>query len=497
MIEQNLFPGMEISDYKEVKKQDHLVGTELTHDSGDKYDFITQFEAKGEPVLYRVLNPAGLLEMVPAKKFSGNHTDVTPAPMDANATFKVVATTPVVEEEIALSPDQQASFDYIMNDDITGSDRSKFYFLTGGAGTGKTTLINYIRKSRHTKLTASTGLAAQHIKGTTIHRFLGIRPDHIDNGIPPKDSFVMQRVGTAEIVVIDEVSMIDTRLFELIFMALSPYKIKIILVGDFCQLPPVRGLYCFLSPNWALVTPINLTTNHRQSADAAFFNALNELRWGVVNDYMMQLLQRQTVTELPEDCVNIMPFRKDVERINNKRLEALNTDIGTFEAKVITSSVDEAKAQRLMKSGRIPMEVKAAVGARVMFLTNHKEGYWVNGSLGTVLEVRDNDVKVELDEGSTIAATYETHEINDSDGRVLVSYSQLPMDLAWAMTVHKSQGTSVDKVGIDLKRHFAAGMTYVALSRARTPEGLCVKGHITKAMADPRVINLYRQYAGQ
>jgi ATP-dependent exoDNAse (exonuclease V) alpha subunit len=213
---------------------------------------------------------------------------------------------------------------------------------------------------------------------------------------------------------------------------------------------------------------------------------------------MTKLLEERRVDKLPEDCVNIMSVRKVVENVNQKRLRSLGNEMQTYEASILqgNTSVSEDKAHKLIKSGRIPPVLTVAVGARVMFLTNHQQGFWVNGSLGTVIGIRKNDVKVKLDAGHTVVTTYETHEINDSDGKTLVSYSQLPMDLAWAMTVHKAQGTSVDKVGVDLTNHFAAGMTYVALSRARTPEGLFVKGRINSAIADPRVINLYRQYMG-
>jgi ATP-dependent DNA helicase PIF1 len=487
MTEQFLFPelsGEEEDTYREVTDFDHLVGSKLTASTGKVYKFVAQLKNKEGDVLYRVINPDGKLEMVPKVKF------------DKKDNFKVTSNKHSMN--VVLSEDQQAGYDYIINDVVDG-DTSKYYFVTGGAGTGKTTFINHIRRKHNIRVTGSTGMAAQHVKGSTIFRFLGIRPEHVDNGIPPKDDYVQRKIGTAEIVVVDEISMIDTRLFNLIFDALSSYRIKVIFVGDFFQLPPVNGTYCFLSPNWNNVIPINLSTNHRQSEHADFFNALNELRWGTVNEYMHKLLMDRQVDKLPEDCVNIMSKRIVVERTNQKRLRALGTEVHKFEYSLIqgNTSVSDDKAHSLIKSGRIPVTVTAAVGSRVMFLTNHQQNLWVNGSLGTVVRVRENEVKVELDAGHTVVATYETHEINDSDGKTLVSYSQLPIDLAWAMTVHKAQGTSVDKVGVDMTNHFAAGMTYVALSRARTPQGLFVKGRVNSAIADPRVIQLYRYYTGR
>jgi ATP-dependent exoDNAse (exonuclease V) alpha subunit len=490
MTDEFLFPELigEGDDYKEVKKFDHRVGEELTGSDGNTYLFVAQLKNKEDNNLYRVITPSGKIDMLTKAFFSKKDN------------FKITQTS---SEEVTLSQDQEAVYDYIAKDAAIRPNfpdwiKARFYFLTGGAGTGKTTVVRHIRKRHRTKVSGSTGMSAQQVKGDTVYRMLGIRPDHVENGIPPREDYLRRSIGTAEIIVIDEVSMIGLRLFELIFEALASYDVKVIFVGDFAQLPPVRDLYCFTSKYWQYVTPLNLTTNHRQSADAEFFSSLNELRWGHVNEYMTKLLEERRVDKLPEDCVNIMSVRKVVENVNNKRLRSLGNEMQTYEASILhgNTSVNDDKAHKLIKSGRIPPTLTVAVGARVMFLTNHQQGFWVNGSLGTVTAIRKNDVKVKLDAGHTVVTTYETHEINDSDGKTLVSYSQLPMDLAWAMTVHKAQGTSVDKVGVDLTNHFAAGMTYVALSRARTPEGLFVKGRINSAIADPRVINLYRQYMG-
>jgi ATP-dependent exoDNAse (exonuclease V) alpha subunit len=491
MTEEFLFPELvsEGNDYKEAKKFDHLVGEELTGADGRTYGFVAQLKNKEGNELYKVVTPSGKLDML-SKSF-----------FDKKDNLKLNQTKIT---EITLSEDQEAVYDYIANDPLVKHQgfpdwvRARFYFLTGGAGTGKTTMVRHVRKRHHTKVTGSTGMAAQQAKGESVYRFLGIRPEHVENGIPPKDDFLKRKIGSAGIIVIDEVSMVGLRLFELIFEALASYEVKVIFVGDFAQLPPVKDLYCFTSKYWQYVTPLNLTTNHRQSADAEFFNALNELRWGHVSEYMHNLLNERRVDKLPKDCVNIMSKRNVVENVNNKRLRSLGTEIHSYEAEILPKDtrVDDYKANSLIKSGRIPATVKLAVGARVMFLTNHQQGFWVNGSLGTVIGIKEHNVKVKLDKGYTIVATYETHEITDSDGKTLVSYSQLPMDLAWAMTVHKAQGTSVDKVGVDLTNHFAAGMTYVALSRSRTPEGLFVKGRLGSAIADPRVINLYKQYMG-
>jgi ATP-dependent DNA helicase PIF1 len=116
--------------------------------------------------------------------------------------------------------------------------------------------------------------------------------------------------------------------------------------------------------------------------------------------------------------------------------------------------------------------------------------------LGTVDKVSKVSVIVKADKGGIIEVPFAEHELNDGDGSVLVKYTQLPLDLAWAMTIHKSQGTTVEKIGIQLENHFGPGMTYVALSRCKSPDNVFVTGDLVKALADPRVVQLYRSYYG-
>jgi len=398
---------------------------------------------------------------------------------------------------VKLSSDQDKAYDDIFSTPIKDS-KSQFFFLTGEAGTGKTTLVNHIKSHHESRLTASTGAASQLIGGTTVYRFLGIRPKNVMKNIPPKDEVVDRRIGESEVVFIDEVSMIDTSLFNLIHDSLANKGLRVVFVGDFFQLPPVKGMYCCMHPKWNFVRPLLLTVNHRQGSDKEFAEALSSLRWGVITPYLADLAKKWKVEELPEDCVNIMPHRDVVERTNNKRLEALGNEIFTFNCKIdhMHKSLTEDSALRLIDSGRIPASIRLCEGARVVFVTNDNDNKWVNGTLGTVTKVSKASVIVKADKGGLITVPFATHEISDADGGLLIRYTQIPLNLAWAMTIHKFQGTTAEKIGIQLGNHFGAGMTYVALSRCKSPENIFVTGDLTKALADPRIVQLYRNYYG-
>jgi len=404
----------------------------------------------------------------------------------------------LIPDEIVLSADQQMAYDYIFDTPI--EDKALFFFLTGEAGTGKTTLVNYIKKRHECRLTASTGLASQHIGGTTIFRFLGIRPENVENNVPASIDVVRKRLGSAKVVFLDEVSMVDTKLFKLIVEALVYYKIRVILVGDFFQLPPVSGAPCFTSVEWNMVRAVGLTKNHRQDQASDLAKSLNYIRWGHVDEYMKALMLQNTVVKLPDDCVNIMPFRARVMAVNNKRLNALGTTISKHKYKVITlaDKMTESKVVGLINQSRIPAELELAIGARVICLTNDGDNRWVNGSLGWVEAIHQHHIKVRMDRlGMCIDIPLVNHEITDADGKILAVYTQFPVDLAWAMTIHKAQGTTLDKIGIDLSNHFAPGMTYVALSRCKNAEGIKFVGTMKGVLTDQRVIDLYTRYAGK
>ena len=486
-----LFPEFKDEEpAKEMYRLDHLVGKEIYHKEKGTVKFLSQYKCPDGNIKYKIVNPEGRIEMV-------NKKDIT----TGKATVTRVKTTKVKKKEpekIVLSADQQFAYDYIMSQPI--HDQSLFFFLTGEAGTGKTTLVNYIKKRHRCRMTASTGLASQHIGGTTIYRFLGIRPMNVAKGIPAGHEKVTKSVGNAEVIFVDEVSMIEAKLFRLIVKALEYFKVRVVFVGDFFQLPPVNGSYCFDTWEWKQrVLAVSLNTNHRQNTASNLAHSLNCLRWGMVTDHMRNLIADRTVEELPEDCVNIMPKRKDVATINRKRLEELNNKIFTYEYKISYKAphVKDSTVKSLIESGRIPPTLDLAVGARVIFLTNDQEGRWVNGTLGTIKSIEHGKyIDVRADRGYTITVDAVDHEILDGDGEQIAVYRQLPMDLAWAMTIHKAQGTSLDKVGIDMNNHFAPGMTYVAISRCKTEEGLHFVGRLDTVLADPRVDRLYRSYAG-
>jgi len=378
----------------------------------------------------------------------------------------MAAPAPVKKKEFkpTFSPDQQAAVDAIM--DGTGP-----FFLTGEAGSGKSYIIKYLRQTLpNVSVTATTGMAAQLIEGATLHSWASIHPQlGVVNSFPAK-----MRVVETETLVVDEVSMMSASLLDQLWERFrkSEHTPKVILVGDFLQLPPVEGQFAFQSPIWQDVTMLRLTTNHRQKGDDGFLDALNDLRVGKYSERLRALLAERTFAELPDDCTQLYAHRASVDDLNEEKLEALAGEEAIFEREIWThpKSVGEVDYDRF----RFPHLLRLKLGARVVLLTN--TAAWVNGSTGTVTGIEDNLVKVLLDNGREVNVPPAVEKLMDAHQETVATANQFPMMLAWALTVHKAQGMTMDRVGVCLNNHFASGQTYVALSRCRSKEGLYLTG---------------------
>ncbi|MEI6843124.1 MAG: AAA family ATPase [bacterium] len=393
----------------------------------------------------------------------------------------------------------------------------KNVFLTGPAGSGKTYVLNeYIKYLKSNAIdvavTASTGIAATHIGGMTIHSWsgLGVRDMIDDRDIDDmmQRPYLYKRFEKTKVLIIDEVSMLHHFRLDLIEWICRQFKhneksfggLQVIFCGDFFQLPPVtRGEiseseYAFKSTAWqeAKLTVCYLSEQHRQK-DNTYLSILNEIRQNSVSKKTLELL-RSRVGQDPDTGVEptkVHTHNIDVDFINLRHLDLVSGDAKFFQMK---SKGSKFILESLKKSCLSPEELILKVGAKVMFTKNHPEGQFVNGSLGVIQEFSYDGPVVRLANGRTVTATPMSWKIEE-EGSVKAEITQFPLRLAWAITVHKSQGMSLDAMEVDLSKSFVRGMGYVALSRVRSLGGIKLIGWNTTALeVDPEVLEYDREF---
>lgn len=389
-------------------------------------------------------------------------------------------------------------------------------FLTGEPGSGKSHMINryveYLRSCGvEPSITASTGIAATHIGGMTIHSWCGIGvrsklTSHDLDLMMDKDRLV-RRLRAARVLIIDEVSMLsgDTlALVEQVCRALrdstEPFGgLQVVLAGDFFQLPPVapRGgeeavksisldggdwsPFAFMGTAWQKANPIvcYLTEQHRQE-DPAFLRSLSAIRKGEVTDEVRQCFTNRCI-EPPAEVEHTKLYAHNfaVDRLNDARLRTLPGERHDF---AMTASGAPGIVEGLKRGCLSPETLSLKVGAKVMFTKNSVEGKFVNGTTGEVVgfsKVNGNP-QVQTINGKMIDV--ELAEWSIFDGmKCLGMIKQIPLRLAWAITIHKSQGMSLDAAIMDLTAAFEYGQGYVALSRVRTLAGLYLLGYNERA----------------
>lgn len=373
-------------------------------------------------------------------------------------------------------------------------------FLTGSAGTGKTFLLNeYIRylKLREVPLavTASTGIAATHIGGQTIHSWsgLGIRDavSKADLQNLEDNPRVADRLHDVQVLIIDEISMLSGKVLTAVSAILKHFKkstlpfggIQVILTGDFFQLPPVSReqlpnseKFAFMAPIWveANFRICYLTRQYRQSDDFLHHLLSGIRKREIGDDFQEKIREKLSLTDSGSG-VRLFTHNADVDQLNVRELAQLQTEVHVFEAKTSgKGAVVESLKQSVMAGPY--MELKE--GAKVMFVRNNPEKYYFNGTLGTVtaFESEEGWPIVKTTGGQVITARPEEWTISDEHDEILASYSQVPLRLAWAITIHKSQGMTLDAAEVDLSKTFEAGQGYVALSRLKSWEGLTLRG---------------------
>lgn len=369
--------------------------------------------------------------------------------------------------------------------------------LTGPAGAGKTYVLNeFIRAAKKEKkvvaVTATTGLAATHLGGNTIHSWSGIG---VHDELPKHfyDNLLKGRIDTiqaTDILVIDEISMLhDYRLDMVNEVAKKVRKddrpfggIQVILCGDFFQLPPVNredsrmGGFVVHSNAWQELKPVicYLDEQHRQDDDT-FLEVLNALRAGDVRRrHAEALIARVDGADHTTEMTELHTVNVDVDRINETKLGSIDTEGYEY---LMETTGKEGYVEALKRSCLAQERLVLKLGAFVMCIKNSPDKKYVNGSLGTIIGFEDvtHYPIVELRSGKTLTIGFDTWELRDGNKK-RASISQIPLRLAWAITVHKSQGMTLDEARIDLRKAFVEGMGYVALSRVRRLENLHLIG---------------------
>lgn len=378
-------------------------------------------------------------------------------------------------------------------------------FLTGPPGAGKTYVLNEFikraqRQGKIVAVTASTGIASTHIGGTTIHSWSGLGIKDVlsdwDRDRLEQTDRMVKRYNGADVLVIDEISMLHGKRLDMVnevckLLRRNPKPfggLQVILVGDLFQLPPInRGGelvdFAHTSAAWQELAPhiCYLTEQHRQQEDG-LLDLLNAMRKGTVDDFHEELLRERMEAKPQEDeaITRLYTHNVDVETINQQHLSALDSEVKTFTMETRGAA---PKIEQLIKSVLAPQELQLKKGAEVMFVANNYAAGFVNGSRGRVVGFKDGEPMVELLSNNRIIKVEPHSWALEEDGKKRAEVAQLPLRLAWAITIHKSQGMSLDGAEIDLSRSFTPGMGYVALSRVRSLEGVYLKGINNLALA--------------
>ena len=413
---------------------------------------------------------------------------------------------------------------------LSEDSEQQFIFLTGAAGTGKTTMLERVKNQLSLKkmVVAPTGIAALNIGGTTINSAFRIGFETIPVITKSKDPRFAKLLRNLELLIIDEVSMVRAPMLDAISQSLQIHRnsqepfggVHVLACGDLFQLPPIikeseerviyekyNSVYFFDAHSYKDMKEISyfeLTESFRQEEDQKFCDLLNNIRIGHdLENTINQINSNCFDPNLESDFFMTLTSRK-------KRAEELNE----YKLGHIEGEEDLIKSK---ESGELnendlpaPRELKIKVGANVMFIKNDPEGRWVNGTLGTVTECLDKKKKhikvkinnkthkVEREEWNKVRFTYD----EDSDEvleEVVSSFKQFPIKLGWAVTIHKSQGLTLESCSVDLgSGAFATGQAYVALSRCKNLNSLHLQRElkVSDALVDPDIIDFHKNFIG-
>jgi hypothetical protein len=406
-------------------------------------------------------------------------------------------------------------------------------FITGKAGTGKSTLLDYFRSHSKKKLVvlAPTGVAAVNIQGETIHSFFHFMP-----GVTIKEAkgiasrFKKTKIyQELEMIIIDEISMVRADLLDCVDVFLKTIRknslpfggLVMVFIGDLYQLPPVvtshekeifkthyRSPYFFDSKVFQellfgrdkiQIEFVELEKIYRQKDDQ-FIRLLNNIRNRSINDEEIRIVNRQYQPEIKakRDYIYLTSLNKQAEEINQRNLHLLKTPSRKYLADI---EGDFAEKDYPTEKNLIIKE-----GCRVMFLNNDVGNRWINGTTGEVTETKKDEVIVKIDNGGAVVVkpylwaiykNYYDEKTKTIEKKVIGSFLQIPLLLAWAITIHKSQGKTFDKIIIDVGRGtFTHGQMYVALSRCQTINGIILKQRLKRShiLMDYRVVKFLTSF---
>ena len=404
-----------------------------------------------------------------------------------------------------LTPCQQKALDILM--------REGNVFLTGAAGTGKSFLLEHYLKGKPADgfpIVASTGAAAVIVGGRTFHSFFGLG---ILEGGPEvtitkalHNRRLIRRLNRAHCVIIDEVSMLSGLLLQTAERICRHARdhdepwggLRIIAVGDFAQLPPIAERnaekdWAFRHPVWEMSNfqPALLSTVMR-TQDLGFLKILNLVREGIVNDTVCDFLDARTEESTEEtEGPRLYPRREQADHYNMERLNRIDRPVHAFRTEYAGKETDIEKAK---KNFPILETLLLKEGALVMMRKNDVSGdmRYVNGSLGIVERIGGETLIIRLLTDEKITAVPEKFSSLDGDGKELVSAWNFPVTLAWATTIHKSQGASLDRLILNMEHLWEPGQAYVALSRVRSGRGLSIACWDSSSIrAEPLVTAFY------
>ncbi len=428
--------------------------------------------------------------------------------------------------EVELNPEFRRALDIMEN-------TSQHVFITGKAGTGKSTLLEYFRQQTHKKaaVLAPTGVAALNVRGQTVHSFFGFRPDVTLDKIKKVSSEKQRLYKNLDTLIIDEMSMVRADLLDCVEKHLrlnGPFPrqvfggVQMIFIGDLYQLPPVvtaaeKPIFSgrYPSPYFFSATVfsrldfdmdmVELEKVYRQT-DREFIQLLNAIRNRSVTDQDIERLNHRLnpafIPERNEFYIYLTSTNQQAWKINQEKLLQLKGNIFRYQS-MINGEFDVSA---------LPTDecLELKPGAQIMLVNNDRMGRWVNGTVGRIVDLPANGeegpLEVELQDGETVAVKPHIwelfrYEYDESAGKITSEpageFWQYPVRLAWAITIHKSQGKTFDRAVIDIGRGtFAHGQVYVALSRCRGFDGLILKKEIQKKhiRMDYRVVRFLTRF---
>lgn len=381
--------------------------------------------------------------------------------------------------------------------------------LTGGGGVGKSYLCqqiiqSYRNKSKSVVVLGSTGISAVGVGGVTIHSFFkfGIIQDidtlkRQDKKNKAKIAELNDIISYSDLIIIDEISMVGALLLDMIRYRLenAQFMGSLLFVGDFFQLPPIRkninkglfsdSIYAFESSSWGYFNPVVVELSiPKRTQDLEFFQVLSKLRVGNLGEpeiSYLKALRRELELKADETTV-LFGINKAADDLNSKRLNEINSPLIEIKAiEIFYEAVNEKRFESWKKNLPVCENLELKIGVKVLFCTNKWEKYY-NGEQGILVAINDdslvvrksNDklVEVQMHEFKLVEMAFAEDKVEE---KILASIKQYPIKLAYALTIHKSQGMSIDNLICNLDNIFESGQLYVALSRAKEPRTLCLR----------------------